>query len=174
MSVSGWTHPLFRWYNTHSVYDIISPVYMAQYPLHMISHPWFMTSKHYTNGIKAIISKLTPIIRDSTSTVSLSSHQIIDHTTPILCMITHPQYVWHHINYIWHHIHSLWYHTMLCHDKHCIHVITPRLPVIASTVAGPLLIVYWLYHTYYMSDMKPTLCMTSQEFYMTSHSLFMT
>ena len=78
------------------------------------------------------------------------------------------------MNYIWHHIHSLWYHTMLWHHTHCIHVITPRIPVSASTVAGPLLIVYSLYHTYYMCDMKPTICMTSQEFYMTPHSLFMT
>ena len=68
------------------------------------------------------------------------------------------------MNYIWHHIHSLWYHTTLWHHTHFIHVITPREPVIASTVAGPLLIVYCLYHTYYMCDMKPTICMTSQVF----------
>ena len=98
--------------------------------------------------------------------------QIIDHTTPIVCMITQPQYVWYHMNYIWHHIHSLWYHTTLGHHTHCIHVITPRIPVIASTVARPLLIVYWLYHTYCMCDMKPTICMTSHETYMIPHSLW--
>ena len=95
-------------------------------------------------------------------------NQIIYHTTPNVCMITDPQYVWQHKNYIWHHIHSLWY------NSHCIHVIRPRIPFIASTVAGPLLTVYWLYHTYYMYYIKRTICMTSQEFYMTSHSLFMT
>ena len=100
--------------------------------------------------------------------------QIIDHTSPIVCMNTKPQYIWHHRNYLWHRIHSLWYHTTLWHHTYCIHVITLRIPIIASTVAGPLLIVYWLYHTYYMCDMKPTVCMTSQEFYMTSHSFFMT
>ena len=87
-------------------------------------------------------------------------------------MNSQPQYVWHHMNYIWHHIHCLWYYTTLWYHTHCIHVITPRIPVIASTVAGPLLLVYWLYHTYYMCDMKPTIYMTSQEFYMTSDSLW--
>ena len=156
---------------------------MAPYTLYMTSHPHLMTSQHSTHDIKAMISHLTPIISESTSTVSLSYTQIIDHTTPIVCMITQPQYVWHHINYIWHHIHSLWYHAMLWHHTHCIHVITPRTPlastvhdrtVMASTVAGPILRVYWLYDTYYMWDMKHTTCMTSQEFYMTSHSFFMT
>ena len=49
-----------------------------------------------------------------------------------------------------------------------------RIPVIESTVAGQLLIVYWLYHTYYMCDIKSIIYMTSREFYMTSPSLFMT
>ena len=174
MSVSGWPHPLYRWYNTHSIYDITSTVYMAQYALYMTSHPRFMTSQHSTHDIKAIISQLTLIISDSKNTVSLSSHPDNRSYNPIVSMITQPQYVWHHMNYIWHHIHSLWYHTTLWHHTHCIHVITPRIPVIASTIAGPLLIVYWLYNTYYMCDMNPTICMKSQEFYMTSHSLFLT
>ena len=75
-------------------------------------------------------------------------------------MITQPQYVWHHMNYLWHHIHCLWYHTTLWHHTHYIHVIKPRIPVIASIVDGPLLIVYWLYHSCYMCDMKPTICKT--------------
>ena len=174
MSVSVWSHPLYRWYNRKSIFDTTSTLYMAQYALYMTFHERFMTSQHSTHDIKAIILHLTPIISDSTSTVSLSSHQIIDHTTPIVGMITQPQNVWHHMNYIWYHIHSLWYHTMLWLHTHCIHVITPRIPIITSNVAGPLLVVYWLYHNYYMCDMKPTICMSSQEFYMTSHSLFMT
>ena len=174
MSVSVWLHPWYHWYNTHSIYDITSTVYMAPYALYMTPDPRFMTSQHSTHDIKAIISHLTPIISDSASTVSLSSHPDYRSYNPIVCMITQPQYVWQHMNYIWHHIHSLWYHTVLWHHTYCIHVITPRIPVIASTVAGPLLIVYWLYHTYDMCDMKPTICMTSQEFYMTWHSLFMT
>ena len=104
----------------------------------------------------------------------LSSHPDYQSYNPILCMNTQPQYVWCHGNYLWHRIHSLWYHTTLWHHTHCIHVITAGMPVIASPVAGPLLIVYWLYHTYYMCDIKPTVCMTSQEFYLTSHSLFKT
>ena len=104
----------------------------------------------------------------------LSSHPDYRSYTPILYMNTQPQYVWHHMNYLWHRIHSLWYHITLWHHTHCIHVITAGMPVIASPVAGPLLIVYWLYHTYYMCDMNPTVSMTSQDFYMTSHSFFMT
>ena len=70
--------------------------------------------------------------------------EVINHTTAIVCMITQRQYVWHHINYIWHHNHSLWYYSTLWHYTHCIHDITPRIPVIPSTVAGPLHIVDWL------------------------------
>ena len=172
MSVSGCSNPLYRWYNTPSIYDIKSTVYMAQYALYMTSHPRFMTSQHPTHAIKAIISHLTPIISDSTSTVSLSSHPDYRSYNPHCMYDNQPQYVWHHMTYIWHPIQSLWYYTTLWHHNHGIHVIIPRVPVIASTVAGPLLIVYSLYHTYYMCNMKPTTCMTSQELYMTSHSLF--
>ena len=168
MSVSVWPHPLYRWYNTHSIYDITSTVFMAEYSLYMTSHPRFMTSQPSTHDIKAIISHLTLIISDSTSTVSLSSHPDYQSYNSHCMYDSTGQYIWHHMNYIWHHIQSLWYHTTLWHHTHCIHVITPRIPVIASTVAGPLLIVYWLYLTYYMCDMKPTIFMTSQEFYMTS------
>ena len=74
MSMSVWSHPLYWWYNIHSIYDISSTVYMAKYALYTTPHPQFMTSQPSTNDIKAIISHLTPIIYDSTSTVSLSSH----------------------------------------------------------------------------------------------------
>ena len=169
MSVSGWSHPFYRWYKTHSLYDITSTVYLAQYALYMTSHPQIMTSQHSTHDLKAIISHLTLIISDSTNTVSLSSHPDYRSYNPH-CMYDNTGTY----EYIWHHIHSLWYHTTLRHQTHSIHLITPRIPVIASTVAGPLLIVYWLYHTYYMCDMKSSICMTSEELYMTTHSLFVT
>ena len=172
MYVSGWSLPLYRWYNTHSIYDIISTVYMAQYALYMTSHPRFMTWQHSIHDIKLLYLTSHQLYLTAHPLYLCHHTQIIDHKTPIVCMITQPQYVWHNMNYIWHHIHSLWYHTTLLYHTHCIHVITHRIPVIASTVAGPLLIVYWLYHTYYICDMKPTKCMTSQEFYMTSHSFW--
>ena len=174
MSMSVWSHPLYRWYNTHSIYDISSIQYMAQYALYTTPQPQFMTSQLSTHAIKAIISHLTPIIYDSTSTVSLSSHPDYRSYNPHFMYETQPQYIWHHMNYIWHHIHSLCYHTTQWHHTNCIHGITPRTPVIASTVAGPFLIVYWLYHTYNKSDMKPSIDMRSQESYNGSHSLFMT
>ena len=100
--------------------------------------------------------------------------QIIDHITPIVYMISQPVYVWHTMNYIWHHSHSLWYLTSLWHHTHCIHVITPSICDIASTEPESLLIVYCLKHTCSMCDIKPTVCMTLYEFYMTAHLLFMT
>ena len=44
-----------------------------------------------------------------------------------------------------------------CYDIHihCIHVITPRIPVVASSVAEPLLTVYWLDHVCNMCGIKP-------------------
>ena len=164
MSVSVWWHPLYRWYNTHSISDITSTVYMAQYALYVTSHPQFMTSQHSIHDIKLLYPTSHRLYLTARPLYLCHQTQIIDHTTPILCMITQPQYVWHHLNYIWPHFHSLCYHTTLWHHTFCIHVITPRIPVIASTVAGPLLIVYWLYHTYYMCEMKPTIC----GFYMNS------
>ena len=151
------SHLLYIWHNMHCIWQLTHDLWhhntllMTSKLLYLTSH-WLYVRAH-------------PLY--------LCHHtQIIDHTTPIVCMITQPQYVWYHMNYIWHHIHSLWYHTTLWHHTHCIHVITPRIPVIASTVARPLLIVYWLYHTYCMCDMKPTICMTSHETYMIPHSLW--
>ena len=136
MSVSVWSHPLFRWYNTHSIYDITSTIYMAQYALYTTSHKQFMTLQHSTHDMKAIISHLTPIISDSTSTVSLSSlpeyrsynpYFMYDNTATI-CMISyklhmtshplymislhamtsHPLYIGHHTQDTCLHIHCSW------------------------------------------------------------------
>ena len=174
MSVSVWSHPLYRWYNTHSIYDITSPVYMAKYAPYMTSHLRFVTSQHSTHDIKAIVSHLTPIISDSTSTVSLSSHPDYPsynphwtyYNTATICLTSYELHMTSHALFT--------YHIRLWHHNHCIHVITPRIPIIAYSVAWPLLTVYWLYHTSYRCDMKPTIGMTTQEFCMTSHSFFMT
>ena len=128
---------------------------MALYVVYTTSHTGFMTSKHSIHDIKATLSHITPIISDSTSTVSFSSYPDYRSYNTHCMYDKQPQYVWHHMNYIWNHIHSLWYHTRLWHHIHCIHVITPSIPVIASTVAAALLRVYWLYHTYYMCDTNP-------------------
>ena len=56
--------------------------------------------------------------------------------------------------------------------KHSINVITPSIPVIASTVAELLLTVYWLYHICNMCVIKHTTCMTSYELYGTSQPIF--
>ena len=168
--------------HTHCIDDIIPTLFMTSHLLY-ISHNmhsiWHHTHDLWHHNTLLMTSKLLYLTSHwlylTAQTLYLCHHtQIIDHTTPIVCMITQPQYVWHNMNYIRHHIHSLWYHNKIWHQTHSIHLITPRIPVIASTVAGPLLIVYWLYHTYYMCDMKSSICMTSQELYMTTHSLFVT
>ena len=150
---------------------------MAQYALYMRSHPWFMTLQHSIHDIKAIISHLSLIISESTSTVSLSSHPDYGSYNAIVRMVTQPQYVWHHMNYMWHHVHSLWYHTTLWYHTHCIHVIKPRIPVIACTVSGWLLIVYWLYHSikqnHSIYDVTSTSGMTSHPLYQTLHPLYL-
>ena len=161
--------------HTHCIDDITHTLFMTSHLLyiwHNMHCIWHRTHDLWHHNSLLMTSKL---LYHTSHRLYLTAHplylchhtQIIDHAIPIVCMITQPQYVWHHMNYIWHHIHSFWYHTMLWHPTHCIHVITPRIPVITSTVAGPLLIVYWLYHTYYICDIKPTICITSHEFYVT-------
>ena len=160
MSVSVWSHTLYRWYNTHSISDITTTVYIALYALYMTSHPWLMTSQHSTYDIKSIMSHLTPITYESTSTVSLSSHpdyrsynpQCMYDNTATICMISyelhmtshplfmislhamtsHPLYLWHHTQDTCHHIHSSW-------------TITYRVLII------PYLLYVW-HETHYMYD----------------------
>ena len=148
---------------------------MAQYALYITSHSWFMTLQLSIHDIKAIKSHLTPIIFESRSTVSLSSHPDYRSYNTIVCTISQSQYVWHHMNYIWHHVHSLWYHTTLWYHTHSIHVIKPRIPVITCTVSGWLLIVYWLYHSikqnHSIYDVTYTSGMTSHPLYQTLHPL---
>ena len=167
------THSLFMTYQ-YCIHDVTSTRFMTAYPLYMTSHTLYL--RHHSHCISDktppvyyIIHSIYDISYGVWMTIQpryLTSHSqylcnhtnLIDDIINFVCMIRQPQYVWHHKNYIWQHFHSCWHHT------HCIHFITPRIPFIASTVAGPLLIVYWLYHTYYMCDMKPTICLTSQEF----------
>ena len=70
-------------------------------------------------------------------------------------MITQAQYAWHHVNT--YDITSTLYDITPRYDIHihCIHVITPTIPVVASTVFELLLTVYWLEHVCNMCDIKP-------------------
>ena len=133
MSVSVWSHPLYQWYNTHSIYDITSTAYMAKYALYMTSHPPFITSQHSTHDFK-VISHLTLIISDSTSTVSLSSYPDYQSYNPhctycntaTICMTScEPHMTSHPLFLISHHAmtsHPLYscHHTQdTCHCIHC-------------------------------------------------------
>ena len=135
------SHLLYIWHNMHCI--------------------WHLTHDLWHHNTLLMISKLLYL---TSHWLCLTAHplylfhhtKIIDHTTPVVCMITQPQYVWHHMNYIWHHIHSLIsHHAMTSHPHYSF--ITSRIAVIASTVAGPLLIVYWLYNSYYMCEYISTI-----------------
>ena len=150
-----WSHTLYRWYNPHCIYDMAPTIFMAQYPLYMTSHPRFMTSQHSIHYI-SLIYLITNWLYMTALTLYLCNHtQIINHITPIVCMITQAQYVWHHMNT--YDITSTLYNITPRYDlhTHCIRVITPRIPVIASTAAELLLTVYWLEHVCNMCDIKP-------------------
>ena len=129
-------------------------IFMEVYALYMTSHPRFVTSQ---NSIQFII-----LLYLISNWIFLTTHplhpcidiQIIYHITPIVCMITQAQYAWHHFNT--YDITSTIYDITPHYDIHinCIHVITPRIPVVASTVAELLLTVYWLEHVCNMYDIK--------------------
>ena len=142
--VSVWSHTLYRWYNTHCIYDMAPSIFMAQYALYMTSHPWFMISQHSIHYI-SLLYLISNWLYLTAHPLYLCNHsQIIDHITPIVCVITQAQYVWHHMN-TYDITFTLSDITPL-YDIHtqCIHFITPRIPVIASTVTELLLTVYWL------------------------------
>ena len=184
------SHILYVWYimhyirhHTHALWHhstlfmMSKLLYLTSHPLYLIAHPLYQC--HHTQ----IITHITPIVRISESnethcvqtrqTIYLSSHNrylyLCDHTHST-CLL----YAWHHMNYRWHPIHSVRYHTTLWHHTHCIHVITPSISDVASTVAASLVTVYWLYYIYSMCDIKTTICMTSYELYVTSHPIYMT
>ena len=149
-------------------------IFMAQYALYMTSHPWFMTSKHSIHYI-SLLYLISTWFYFTAHPLYLCHHtQITDHITLTVCMITQVKYAWHHMN-TYDITYTLYDITPRCDiHTHSINVITPSLPVIASTVAELLLTVYWLYHICNMWDIKPTICMTSYEFYVTSQPIFTT
>ena len=142
--VSVWSHTLYWWYKTDSIYDMGPTIFMEEYAPFTTSHPWFMTSQHSIQYI-SLLYLISNWIYLTTHPLYCCHHtQIVDHISPIVCMITQAQYAWHHVNTYG--ITSTLYDITSCYDIHihCIHVITPRIPVIASTVSELLLVVYWL------------------------------
>ena len=128
---------------------------MEVYALYMTTHPRFMTSQHSIQFI-SLSYLISNWIYLTTHPLHLCIHtQIIDHITPIVFMIRKAQYAWHHFNT--YDITSTLYDITPRYDIHihCIHVNTPRIPVIASTLAEELLTVYCLEHVCNMCDIKP-------------------
>ena len=102
--------------------------------MHCISHPQFMISQHSIHDIKAIISHITWIISDSTSTVSLSSHPdyrsynphfMYDNTLTVcmtsyeLHMTSHPHFMISHHAMTSHTLYSCHHIQHTCHRIHC-------------------------------------------------------
>ena len=127
---------------------------MAQYALYMTSHPLFVTSQHSTHDIKLLYLTSHRLYLTAHPLYLCLHSQNIDHTTPIVCMITQPQYVWHDMNYIWHHIHSIWYHSTLWHHTHYTHPL--------YWISCPL---YLWHHTNSINDITATICMISYPVY---------
>ena len=130
--------------DTHCIDDITHTVFMAHCALYMTSQPWFITSQHSTHYI-SLLYLISNWLYLTAHPLYLCHHtQIIDHITPTVCMITQAQYVWYHMNTydITSTIKDITPHYGI--HTHCIHIITPRIPVIASTVAELFLTVYWL------------------------------
>ena len=147
-------------------------IFMEVYALYMTSHPRFMTSQHSIQFI-SLLYLISNWIYLTTHLLHLCIHtQNIDHITPIVC-ITQAQYAWHHFNT--YDITSTIYDITPHYDIHihCIHVITPRIPVVASTLAElllRLLIRARLQYVWYQT----TICMASYEFYVISQPVLLT
>ena len=88
MSVSVWSYPLYRWYNTDSIYDITSTVYMAQYALYMTCHPYLWHDNNYSWHQSYYISTHTDYIWQHIHCISV--------ITSRLSIIKPPFYVWYH------------------------------------------------------------------------------
>ena len=141
--VSLWSHTLYRCYNIHCIYDMAPTIFKTQYALYMTSRPRFMTSQHSIHYI-SLLYLISNWLYLKALPLHLCHHtQIINHITPIICMITQAQYVWYHMNTydITSNLYDItpWYEL----HTHCIHVIMLRIPVIASTAAELWLTVYW-------------------------------
>ena len=166
--------------HTHCIDDITYTVLMTSHLLYIWKNMyciWHLTHDlwhHNTHDIKAIICHLTPVISDSTSTVSLSSHPdyrslnphcMYDNTATIcmtsyeLPMTSHPLFMISHHAMTSHPLYSCHHTQDTCHCIFCSSTIT------YSVLTIPHLLYMW-HETHYMH--------TSQEFYMTSHSLFIT
>ena len=98
ISVSVWSQRLYRWYNTHCIYDMAPTIFMAQYALYMTSHPWFMTSQLSIRYI-SLLYLLSNWLYFTAHPLYLCHHsQITENITLIVCMITQVKYAWHHMN----------------------------------------------------------------------------
>ena len=151
---------VYSQYHTHSMCDIKPTIGMMSYEFCMTSHPLFMTSKHCSHDIISTLFMTSQSLYLSSQQLNLCRHTCcIHYITASMDVITPGLHVTSH-NSTWHYIHSLWHHNTLWHQNYWDHVITPSICDIASTEAAPLHRVYWLYHTYYICDIKPTIYMT--------------
>ena len=167
-----WHHnTLCWWHHTQPMCDILctadditstlshhTPVFMMSHPLQAWHHNPCI--RHCTRCI--FVPTTSPLIahkllNDITPTFCVTSYALYRTSHPILMSSHYCTYdittsLWNHIQYVGQHIHFTCDITATLYDitplydihTHCIHVITPRIPVITSTVAELLLTVYWL------------------------------
>ena len=149
------SHPLYVCQLMHSTQRHIHSLWLHTiviitcHPLHSWHHTPYIW--HHTHGSTNIISATWPTISNSTSTVSVSSPQGINYTTPTLCMMSHTLYVWHHIQYACYD-NCLWHYTPLCITSHPVYI--------------------W-HHIQYVCY-HHTAFMTTQRLHLTSHPPYLT
>ena len=149
VSVSVGSHTLWWWHNTHCIYIMGPTIFMEVYALYMTSHPRFMTSQNSIQFI-SLLYLISNWLYLTALPLYLCHHtQIINPITHIVHMTTQAQYVSHLMNT--YDIISTLDDIIPRYDlhTHCIHVIIPRIPVIASTAAEPL---YGWYHIQYICE----------------------
>ena len=194
-----WHHTHSTWHHNHTLWHH-SSVFMTSQPLHswhqipyighhpqglwhLVPYPCDITDTIFENTYQLYLTSNTRC-RDNTTTIS--------EITTSICVS-----VWSHTLYWWYNSHCIYHmaptifisHLMVTYDisstlyditpqydlhTHCIHVITPRIHVVASTAAELLLTVYWVYHICNMCDLKTTICMASHEFCVTSQQVVKT
>ena len=123
------SHPPYRWYHSHYMYDITSSIYVTSYPLYlwyistkydittlcvdnttlgicitsfalqMTSHPLYHTKPQYLWCHTHFRHDNTAPVSDIAPTLSVSSHRLHWHLTHF-CMTSHPPSMWHHMHYI--------------------------------------------------------------------------
>ena len=134
------SHPMYKFYQTQYMYDIIATICMTLYALYMTSYPRFRTSQHFRYDIKSTVSDLT-------STVSVSSH---------------PLYRWYHS----HHMYDITFTICVTTQNVCISDITHSMFMTYALYMASHTVLWQ--HNHCVTSQP--LCLTSHTLYLCHHT----